>query len=160
MENQTKTKRKFNIIDLIFILIIVAAVVAVGFKFLGDSTTTRSSGQYVITLHSDDVPDPALVPVVEGAKMTDETGDIYLGKISEVVKGESVIYTTNSDGQICISPKEGYSSVDIKLTVTAVGNEHFITVGGTKYSINHGFTARCGMSKVYLRITDIQPVSK
>lgn len=158
MENQTKTKRKFNIIDLIFIVIIVAAVVAVGFKFLGDASTTRSSGQYVVTLHSDDVPDPALVPVVEGAKMTDETGDIYLGKISEVVMGESIIYTTNSDGQVCTSAKEGYSSVDIKITVNAVGNDHFITVGGTKYSINHGFTARCGMSKVYLRITDIQPV--
>ena len=158
MENQTKTKRKFNIIDLIFIVIIVAAVVAVGFKFFGDASTSRSSGQYVVTLHSDDVPDPALVPVVEGAKMTDETGDIYLGKISEVVMGESIIYTTNSDGQICTSAKEGYSSVDIKITVNAVGNDHFITVGGTKYSINHGFTARCGMSKVYLRITDIQPV--
>ncbi|MBQ4054748.1 MAG: DUF4330 family protein [Clostridia bacterium] len=158
MENQTKTKRKFNIIDLIFIIIIVAAIVAVGFKFFGDASTTRSSGQYVVTLHSDDVPDPALVPVVEGAKMTDETGDIYLGKISEVVMGESIIYTTNSDGQICTSAKEGYSSVDIKITVNAVGNDHFITVGGTKYSINHGFTARCGMSKVYLRITDIQPV--
>ncbi len=160
METQNKTKRKFNIIDLIFIIIIVAAIVAVGIKFFGDASTSRSSGQYVITLHSDDVPDPALVPVVVGAKMTDETGDIYLGKVSEVTTGDALVYTTNSDGEICTSPKEGYSSVDIKVTVTATGNDHFITVGGTKYCINHGFTARCGMSKVYLRITDIQPVSK
>ena len=158
MENQTKTKRKFNIIDLIFIVIIIGAIVAVGFKFLGDASTTRSSSQYVITLHSDDVPDPALVPVVKGAKMTDETGDISLGKIDEVIIGDSIVYTTNDAGEICTSAKEGYSSVDIKVTVTATGNEHYITIGGTKYCINHGFTARCGMSKVYLRITDIQPV--
>lgn len=160
MENQTKTKRKFNIIDLIFILVIVAAVAAVGFKFLGDSATTRSSSQYVITLHSDDVPSNALKPVKVGDKMTDETGDIYLGKIDSIETGEALVYTTNSDGQICTSAKEGYESVDMTVTVTATGSEHYITIGGTKYSINHGFTARCGMSKVYLRIIDIQPVTK
>lgn len=159
MENQ-KAKRKFNVIDLIFIVVIVVALVAVGVKFLGDNTTTRTATEYIITLHTDDAPNEALTPVKTGDTVIDEAGDITLGKIEAVTLGQSRVYTTNSDGQMLTSVKEGYSSADITVRVTATGTSNYITIGGTKYSINHGMTTRCGMSKLYLRITDIQPVSK
>lgn len=159
MENQ-KTKRKFNIIDIIFILVIVVALVAVGIKFFGDSQTARTSNEYIVTFHTDDAPATALAPVKIGDSVIDETGEIPLGKVESITLGDSLVYTTNSDGQMLTSTKEGYNSADITVKVTATGSSNYITVGGTKYCINHGLTVRCGMTKLYLRITDIQPVSK
>lgn len=156
MENQ-KTKRKFNIIDIIFIVVIVVALVAVGIKFFGDSQTARSSNEYIVTFHTDDAPTDAITPVKVGDTVIDETGNIVLGKVENVTVGESRVYTTNSEGQMLTSVKEGYSSADITVRITATGTSNYITVGGTKYSINHGMTTRVGMTKLYLRIIDIQP---
>ena len=157
MENVQPKKRKFNVMDLIFILIIVVAIVAVAWKFVGKTREKVNTTSYVVTLHSDEVPSYALDAVKVGDTVQDETGDITIGTITDIKTGPAVVYGVDDKGMTVGSPKDGSVSVDFTLSVNATGTGNYITIGGTKYTVNHGFTSRCGMAKIYIRISSITP---
>ena len=159
MENATdqKKKRKFNVIDLIFILVIVAVIAVVAWTFIGRTQEKVSTSQYVLTLRCDEIPDYVLSAMKVGDTVQDETGEITLGTITDIKTGPSVAYNPNSDGNNVASNKEGYISLDVTITANAVGSANYITIGGSKYTVYYGFTARCGMARTYFRITSITP---
>ena len=152
---QTK-KRKFNVIDVIFIVIILAVIAAVVWKFVGNTTAKTTTATYTVVLHSDDIPTDALKGFKVGDTVLDETEKEF-GRIVDISTGESRVHGYDDEGRDVLSAREDYSSVDVTLEVTASGRDHFLSLNGKKYSINTSFTAICGMSKMWVRISDIQP---
>lgn len=152
---ETKAKRKFNIIDLLFIILIVAVLAVVAWKFIGRAGSAKTV-EYIVTVHSDDVPNDALKGFKEGDVMLDETEKPF-GTIISIKTGEARVHYSDSEGNDVVSPKEDYSELDVELRVSALKGDHFITLNGKKYSINTGFTAISGFSKIWVRISDIQP---
>ena len=162
MDNKTltpeKKKRKINVIDIIFIVIIVAAIAAVGWKLAGDASKKTSAVKFTVVLHSDEMPADALKGLNVGDTVLDETEKLF-GTIVSIAPADARIHGTSSDGRDVLSSKEDYISLALTLEVTAVKGEHFISLNGKKYSINTSFTAICGMSRLWLRITDITPAA-
>ena len=91
MENNAQKKRKFNIVDLIFILILVALVAVVAVKFLNNAKAKTASSEYVVVIHSDDIPSTALSGFKVGDKVQDDVGKTFgvVEKASGYVKKRS-----------------------------------------------------------------------
>jgi len=160
MENQVmeKKKRKFNVVDLIFILLIVAVIVVVALKFVGGARQKTQSREFYVVLHSDDLPDTALSGFKVGDKVLDENEKVF-GTITEFSTGDARIHGNNSEGLDVIGPREDFSSLDVTVKVSAVESDNFLTVSGKKYNNNASFTFICGKSKLWLRVSDITPVN-
>ena len=158
MENTRAKKRKFNIVDLIFIIIIVALVAVVAVKLVNNAKAKTNAREYTVVLHSDDIPDTAYNGLKVGDGVLDEVGK-PLGKIVDIKAGEACVYGIDSNGMTVASPKEGYVSVDVTVDVSCTPFEHYITVQGTKYYRNASYTFICGQTKLWLRVSDIQPAA-
>jgi hypothetical protein len=158
MENKAAKKRKFNVVDLIFILFIVAIIAVVAVKLLTDAKNKAESVEYTFVLHSDDIPETALIGFKTGDGVLDETGKKF-GKITDIRTGEATVHNVDANGLDVVGPKEGYVSIDITVSAKAKPGDNFLTVAGIKYYNNSSFTFICGTSKLWLRILEMTPVS-
>ena len=159
MENTNAAKkRKFNIVDLIFLLVIIAAVAVVAVKFISNAQNKTKSAEYTVVLHSDDIPATALNSFKNGDEVLDDVGKVF-GRITDIQTAEAIVYGVDSAGRNVAGPKEGYVSVDITVNCSGTANDHYLTVSGIKYDSNASFTFICGQSMLWLRISDIKPAA-
>lgn len=154
-----KKKFKFNIVDIIVILIIIAAVALVGMKFSSKDMVSTGSVQYRISFFCEDVPDFAAEIIQEGDSVTDEDKNSALGTIEKVTLGPARTYAATSDGQLKIAPKEGYNSVEVSAIVDAQEFQHGIMVNAAKYGVGHSLTLRMGKAKVYGRVSGLEKLN-
>lgn len=156
MENNAQKKRKFNIVDLIFILILVALVAVVAVKFLNNAKAKTASSEYVVVIHSDDIPSTALSGFKVGDKVQDDVGKTF-GVITDIKTADARVHMADENGRDVLGPKEDYVSLDVTVACSGVLSENNITVSGIKYNNNASYTFICGLSKLWLRVTDIRP---
>ena len=165
-ENQTKQtpastkKHKFNIIDLIFIVIVIAGLVFVGYKVIGHRAEAKLSEKYVITYYSLEIPEFLTQRIESGDLILDDADNTPLGTVIDKKVEDSIVYTTNDDGQIVVSTKPNYKSIKIYGEVDASEFSNGIMVEGNKYGIGHTSTMRVGDTKLYMQISDIQKKSE
>ena len=158
MENSTEKKRKFNIVDLIFILVIVALIAVVAVKFITNARAKTASSDFTVVIHSDDVPVTAVEGFKVGDKVQDDVGKEF-GVITDIKTGEARVHYSDSEGHDVIGPKEDFVSIDITISCSGILNDHNLTVSGIKYNNNASYTFVCGMTKLWMRVTDIQPAA-
>ena len=155
--SETK-KTKFTFIDGLIVLIIVAVVAFVGYKFFGKEVvkTTEASDMYALSFYVEEAPDFAAENIKEGCKVSDEAKKIPLGNATEVVIDDSVYYTTNNDGEVIKSSRDGYNSIKITTEVNGTETDHGIKVDGTEYVVGHSMTIYAGKAKIYGRVSGIE----
>lgn len=151
-----KKKAKFNVIDAIVILVIVAAVALVGYKFVLGSGGSSGSGTYTVKFFCEEVPDYAATVIEVGDVVTDEQKDVPLGTITDVKLDSSRTYTTTSTGDVRVVPKEYYNSVELTVTLEGQDYENGVIVNSTKYGVGHSITIRAGKAKIFGRISYIE----
>ncbi len=159
LDQKGKLFGKINIIDLLLILVVVLAVVFFGMKMMDDGGATVSNGDGVrMEFYAEEVSDFVVESIKIGDTLTDDTGNINLGKIVDIEVGPSQSYSTNEKGEWVLSSKEGFSS----LRIVGEGNgrmyDHGVIVSGSKYGIGHSFTLRAGMGKIWLRVSGIEAI--
>lgn len=159
MEKTENKKFKFNIIDVIFILIIVAGLIFVGYKFIGNKTTSAKD-TYIVTFFTEQVANDVTSHLTEGVSVYDDTDNIVMGTLKSSELSDAISYNVNESGQTIVSDKPGYNSVTLQAEVRASDFSNGILIDSVKYSVNHSFVARVGDTKLYLRITDIQKASE
>lgn len=154
-----KKKFKFNIVDIIVVLVIIAAVVLVGSKFLSNDVGPTTNAQYKISFFCEEVPAFASELINEGDFVTDDDKNSALGTVEKVTLGPSRTYATSSDGQIKLAPKEGYNSVEVTAIVDAQEFQHGIIVNAAKYGVGHSLTIRVGKAKIYGRVSGLEKIN-
>lgn len=110
-----------NVVDLLVILIIVAVVGGVLWKFAGQAVTDYVSDDMEITyvIKVSDVDENFYDEVLKHLPAQLMTGSDYLsGYVQSVEKSQSFVKCTTADGQIVYSPNEG--KIDMEFTLTAV----------------------------------------
>ncbi len=157
--SETKKKFKFNLIDAIVIVVILAAVAFLGIKVFGGGLFGGEDEIYVVKFFCEDVPDFAAEVIYVDDKITDEQKDTDLGFVTEVNVGPSQTYVHTDDGQYVLAPRENYNSVEVIGYVRATGFENGIVADGTKYGVGHSLTLRVGKAKIYGRVSGIEKVS-
>ncbi len=159
-----KGKFKFNIIDVLVIVIIVAVAAFIGVKMVGGNLNTAVNNDkfkdtehsYEYTFHCYEAPDFVLDYIKNGANVLEFTDDDEFGKLFSFSVGEAEIYEPDSSGHYVKSTKPDHSSVDLVVRGKGVQTKGGVKVGWNDYSVGHSLTINVGNAKLYCKISGIK----
>lgn len=132
-------KPKLNIVDMLVILILVAAVAFVAVRMFGSQDPADAlvdGSTYTVTFHADCVPEELVATLKTESACENSERTMDLGKLLSFTTGESVSYTTDRDGQWVVTEKPGHVSVTLVCELTATGMPTGLRLG--KYMLNVG----------------------
>lgn len=151
-------KVKFNFVDVIVVLLVVAVVGFVGLKFFGGGFGAGGASTYEVKYLCDEVPTFAASVIKVGDPILDEQKETNLGEVTDVRIGESRTYTTTKEGDVRLVPKEGYNSVEITSIVEGEDYDFGMIAGSSKYGVGHSITIRVGKAKIFGRVSGIEKI--
>ena len=167
--NQKKVK--FNIVDIIVILLLVAGIAFVGIKMLGSGdpapvvsdpatgVTEGTEGTYHITFSAECIPGYVADTLVKGSRSENVSRNMDLGTLIDFSVAPSIIYSFDANG-ICVqSEKPGYVSVTLVCEVTGIQQPTGLQVGQFMLNIGHGMGVRCGNTEINTIVRDITPAA-
>ena len=156
IDEKGKLFGKLNIIDLVIILVLIAAIAFAGFKFLAPSMSKNdSTGTAEIKFYIEEVSDFVADKIDIGDKLMDEGKNVPLGVVTNIEFGPAVSYGTNTEGVWVTSSREGFKSMILTGEVEATKFDHGMIVNASKYYVGHTFVLLAGEAKLYLRVYDI-----
>lgn len=163
MEKQKKLR--FNLVDMIFILVLLAGVAFVAMRLGGLDVVARITGAaspepYVITFFCEETPDYAAQRLEIGDYATDDEASMDLGTVVDFEINDALSYNPDYDGKLILSAKEGYNSVMLMCQVQGAESSGGVTVDGMVLGVGHTMVVRAGDTKLYMVVYDIRKLSE
>ena len=156
-----KTKRKFNLVDLVVVLALVAVLVFVALKFMPNDVETMDMNQYKVVFYTEESPNYALERIEIGNPVSDADHNYEMGEVTqEIETSESEGYVQTSDGKYVKAAKEGYSSAKVTFVGDGTDYKHGVKFDKGQYSVGQTVSIRVGNVKLYGRIYDIEKVEE
>ncbi len=155
-------KRKFNVIDLAVVLVLVAVIAFAAYRFFGGSSGKAATGQgepYRITFLCSETPENVAEMISLGDHVTDDSCYMDLGKVVDFQIDEARVYTTAADGRVTLSSKPGYKSVSVTVEAEGVPEDNCVYVTGWALGCGHSMVIRVGYAKLYVWVYDMTPVN-
>ena len=159
-------KAKFNIVDIIVILLLVAGIAFVGIKMLGSDEKiaptvpeTADGSAYQVTFYAECIPGYVADTLVKGSTAENSTRNMDLGTLVDFTVAPSVIYSFDANGTCIQSEKPGYVSVTLVCEVTGTQEPTGLQVGQFMLNIGHAMGVRCGNTEINTIVRDITPVA-
>ena len=158
LDKNGKLFGKVNIIDLLIVLIILAAIVFVGMRFLGGNDNDLGTPQQVrLTFFSDEAPALLADKGVMGAPVIDYDANNYLGALSSYEYEDAYTYACDSvSGEAVQIPVANR----IFLTFACEGQgfvaDDGLYVNGFQYSVGGTCTIRAGQTRIQCRLASIE----
>jgi len=159
LDKNGKLFGKINLIDLILVLIIIAAVLFAAMKVVSNRNKTSDVSPVRISFYAEEVPDYVTAALKEGTSVLDSTENVTIGTVESFKVGDPLGYVTDTNGEVEEVQRTGYKSVTITVLANAELGVHGATIDKVLYAVGHSLTIYAGDAKVYLRISDIQPVT-
>ena len=150
---------KVNIIDCLIVLILLALVAFVGFKFAHRNDETANLTKVRITFFGEETPDYVAKVLENGTPILDSKDDVTMGTIESFEVGEPLGYDTDVNGEVQQVIRQGYNSVSITAVGEGILGDHGVTIGGVLYGVGHTLTIYAGKAKLYLKVSGIEAVS-
>ena len=150
---------KFNLVDLAFLLIVAIAIAGVGYKYKKSKTATPfvKANTIVMEFYQEEVPDYVVKAIKAGDLAGDFERNTVFGKVTDIKIDKSKSYGQNSDGQIVLSSKEGFSSVTIRVEGSGIINSTGgVSIGSIDYFIGRTIIIKAGNSVFQGRMSDIK----
>ena len=159
-------KAKFNIVDIIVILLLIAGAFFVGSRMLGGQETAASSpaspasgNAYQVTFYAECIPEYVADTLVKGSRAENSSRNMDLGTLVDFTVAPSVIYSFDSNG-ICVqSEKPGYVSVTLVCEVTGSQEPTGLLVGQFMLNVGHSMGVRCENTEINTVVRNIAPVN-
>ena len=158
--NQKKVK--FNIVDIIVILALLAGAAFLGVRMFGgqepavSNPTTGST--YRVTFYAECVREDVASTLVLNSKSENASRNMDLGTLVDFTIAESVVYTTDSKGNIIQTTKPGYVSVTLVCELTGIDQSTGLQVGQYMLNVGHSMGVRCGFTEISTIVQKITPV--
>lgn len=158
IDDKGRLFKKINLIDLLIILIILAAGVFLFNKFQKANIVIPLAKQepVAITFIIESLPEYAADNVEINDPVTDKVTSAYLGKVTKVEKLPDRSYAPDQDGKYVRSSKEGYCSLEFTVEGTGVFNGKVVNIGNTNYYVYRDTTVYVGDTILFTRIKDIE----
>jgi hypothetical protein len=150
---------RFNIIDLIIILLVICVAAFLLWKVLGVGGETTQPDRVKVVFFEEECPNYVPSHTNPGDPMLDGGENIYLGTVTGIEIDESQTYNYDEiTGEMTVGPKEGYCSVYITGEVEGTLTSNGIVVDSTLYSVGHTMILHAGYGKYYLTIYSIEQI--
>ena len=158
---EKEKKLKFNLVDVIFILVLLAGAAFVVLRLNGRNVmpSSGSSEEYIVTYYIADSADYIVGHLRVGSALTDDSISLDLGTLVDFETGPARINSTAADGHQVVSDREGYSSVFLVSRVQGSDNGFGITVDGLKLGVGHSMVLRSQEAKLWVYVYNIQKLS-
>lgn len=153
IDKNGKVFGKINIIDLLVLIVLVAAIFVVGSRFL--LPKQKSTQTIQMQFYLEEVDEWVADKISEGNSLYDGNYEIDLGKVTKVEREPSIAWGLNKDGVYVQSSKDGYCSLTITGEVEGQKTEIGAKVNGKLYGVGHSMVLYAGDAKLYLRVHDI-----
>ncbi len=150
---------KINIIDLLVVLVIVAAIIGVSAKYMQSKSIAGvdSTKTIEISFYQEDAPAFAASAVKIGDTVKDAMQNNIVGKVSDVKIDKSVFFGVNDQGKFMASPREGYSSITITSEVKGIIKPGGgTTINNYEYFIGKQIELRAGSAVFWARVYDVK----
>ena len=156
-------KAKFNIVDIIVILILVAGIAFVGVRMFGGEepaveATAGSGSTYHVTFHAECVREDVANTLVLGSKSENASRNMDLGTLIDFSIDEAIAYGTDSKGNVVQGTKPGYVSVTLTCELTGIDQSTGLQVGQFMLNVGHSMGVRCGFTELNMVVQNIEPV--
>lgn len=137
MNKDGKIKGKFNIIDLLAIILVIAVAVGIVVRFKSTVTTAVKSDEgFVYTVKVSGVKSYTVDALEKKGKVTDKKSELDLGEITDVVAEPASTQTERADGKIITA--EQPERYDVTVTIKTRGKEaenSYITADSNELSV-------------------------
>ncbi|HHW49362.1 MAG TPA: DUF4330 domain-containing protein [Clostridiaceae bacterium] len=155
---------KISIVDILVLLVIIAAVAGASYKFAKSSTASpifsKQEDNIRIQFYQPEVPEFIAKAVKIGDPAREALQGTSFGTVSDIVIGESVSWGADENGNSVKSSKEGYVSVLITMDAKGIIGDNGVTIGKSIYHVGETITLYAGNAGFYSsyspgRISDI-----
>lgn len=152
-------KAKFNIVDIIVILVLVAGIVFVGVRMFGGQEPAvenpTGGSTYHVTFHAECVREDVARTLVLGSKAENATRNMDLGKLIDFTIDDAIAYGTDRDGHVVQGTKPGYVSVSLTCELTGIDQSTGLQVGQFMLNVGHSMGVRCGFTELNMIVQNI-----
>ena len=149
---------KVNIVDLIIVVIIIAAAAFVGMRLFGPESEAANTQNVRITMFCEESPTFVVEQLEAGCEAWDSANQVSLGTLKEWTTGDSMSAITDANGEVVEISRSGYRSVRLVCEGTGVMGDHGVTVGGVLYGIGQSASIYFGDCKLFLDIAGIEVI--
>ena len=158
IDKNGKIGGKVSIIDLLIVVILLAALAFVGYRFLTkDRSGVVNTQKYYLSMTGSEVSNYVVDNVEMGARVLDDTENNVLGYVTNIERGVGYHYGINDDGETVPMFPDDSSSVVVTCLGEGTLDPNGLLIGGTRYAIGHTFVVYVGDCKLYLRISALEP---
>lgn len=153
---------KINIIDLSFIILVLAAAIFIMYRagLFSPEQIAAPEEKMILTMYQDEAPVFAVSNVEIGDPVTESFKNISFGKIISVETGDPVSWGANEEGKQVETQRDGYCSLTLKMEAAGKVGNSGITIGGNKYYVGQTLVIRVGTSTFYSRIESAEQINK
>ena len=153
-------KAKFNIVDIIVILILVAGIAFVGVRMFGGEepaveANAGAGSTYHVTFHAECVREDVANTLVLGSKSENTSRNMDLGTLIDFSIDEAIAYGTDSKGNVVQGTKPGYVSVTLTCELTGIDQSTGLQVGQFMLNVGHSMGVRCGFTELNMIVQNI-----
>ena len=153
-------KAKFNIVDIIVILILVAGIAFVGVRMFGGEepaveANAGAGSTYHVTFHAECVREDVASTLALGSKSENTSRNMDLGTLIDFTIDEAIAYGTDSNGHVVQGTKPGYVSVTLTCELTGIDQSTGLQVGQFMLNVGHSMGVRCGFTELNMIVQNI-----
>ena len=156
LDNKGRLFGKVNIVDLLIVIIIVAAGIFLGKMLFGPESTIALTQKVRLTLYCEETPNYVAEQLKEGSEAWDAENNVTLGTLTEWRTGESKSAVTDITGQVVEISREDYCSVTLMVDGDGVIGDHGVTINGTLYAAGQSMSVYFGDCKLFLKVRSVE----
>lgn len=161
IDKEGKLFGKINIIDLLIILVVVAALIFVAIKVIGhDSNAGEAQGSKVrIGFYAAQVEEGFDENVFyEGAPLYEDLTNVSLGKLTDWNVEPEYEYQVNSEGETVKLEHTNNHFVNITAEVEGTMAPDGLHIGSSLYCVGAHYTIHVGTGKLYVECCELTPL--
>ena len=149
---------KVNIVDLLIVIIILAAGAFLGMKLLGPDSAVANTQKVRVTLYCEETPNYVAEQLEAGAEVWDSENNVTLGYLTDWRTGDSKSAVTDVTGKVVEITREDYCSATLVCEGEGVMGTHGVTIGGTLYGAGRSMSVYFNDCKLFLRVQSIEVI--
>lgn len=154
---------KVNLIDFLIVLVLVLGIVFVALRFtkvIGGKDEPPAT-PVMISFFGTEVPDYVIDNLKVGDAVYDYNYDIIIGYVTSWETDDPLGYIVDDLGDIHGVKNEGQKSLTLNLVSSvSFGEDYGASIDGNLYGIGHTALIYAGLSKLYIKVSAIEPLTE